>query len=192
MADRNNLTIISRRFRLRKCDTCRILRPPPPPTICDILDVASTPRKTASGPGPPPNSAGAWARGASSSWHRSEPANLGCGADVGGPGGSGSFWPRRRGRRPRSLAFTGHGNLTDSRAVAHGRPRKAASWPPSPRPTQVACEQNCSKTWAPAGRRDWSVCGPRLRPEPLLTHARGAPRSAPPNTPTRRNPTRLP
>ena len=144
----------------------------PPPPHMRHFGRRVDPAKNSQRARPPPNSAGAWARGASSSWHRSEPANLGCGADDGGPGGSGSFWPRRRGRRPRSLAFTGHGNLTDSRAVAHGRPRKAASWPPSPRPTQVACEQNCSKTWAPADRRDWSVFGPRLRPEPLLTRAR--------------------
>ena len=48
--------MVSRRFRLRKCDMGRIFRTPP---ICDISDVASA---GGSGPVPPPGGAGGLGR----------------------------------------------------------------------------------------------------------------------------------
>ena len=64
-------------------------------------------------------------------------------------------------------------------------PRKRPPEPPiyASARNLATCEQSCSKTWAPASRREWSIAGPRLRPKPPVRQATRAPENAPPGTP---------
>ena len=45
---------------------------------------------------------------------------------------------------------------------------------------RAICGRGGSQSQAPAGRRNWSISGPRFRREPSLKHAAGSPGNAPP------------